>query len=74
MAKKQQKEQKDRYASEVLTDNTKIEYCRNCKDCKFRMSGKDGYKKVYCDIFEAPEFKYSSIINNGDCDFYSKEN
>lgn len=33
------------------------------------MRGKDNWEKGYCDIFEAPEFKYPSIINNEECEF-----
>lgn len=59
---------------DILSDNTKIEYCKQCKNCIHW--DKDGspfgnqYDKACCDMFPYPERKPDFVINNQDeCEF-----
>lgn len=57
----------ERYAGEVLSDNTG-QY-EQCKDCIFR--DMDNYKKVVCDMYQ---LKPSGIRKNAEnCEYYEKE-
>ena len=57
---------------EILTDNTKIKYCQQCKDCV--MWGETVYSNKYdkacCEKFPFPNHKPEYVLNNkGDCPF-----
>ncbi len=63
----------DLHKDEVFTDNTKIEYCKQCKDCKHWNSG-DNFGNVYtkscCAKFKYPDRKPSQVISNtGECQY-----
>ena len=68
----------ERHMDEVLTDNSKIEYCKQCKDCKYRDGGdawSNDYQKSYCAIFSYPTSKPIEVINNkADCAYRKKDN
>lgn len=62
----------DVHKNEVLTDNSKIEYCKQCVKCVFR--DKRGHDRAVCAIYESPSLKPLHVINNqGRCDFYDSE-
>lgn len=62
----------ERMLEETLTDNSKIEYCKQCKDCIFK--DKRGYEKAICMIYENPGYKPLHVINNkGICEYYNNE-
>ena len=59
---------------EVLSDNTKADYCRQCEACTFWGMGDDPYSNRYdkssCLMFPYPEHKPMNVINNkGPCPF-----
>lgn len=61
---------------EQLTDNSKVERCRQCKTCKFNNGGNNWsnkYDKSYCGVFMYPESKPNEVIHNGNCDFYTEK-
>lgn len=66
----------DAHKEEVLTDNSGIEYCKQCKDCIFRDDGtpfSNHYTKSSCMMYQYPNMKPSKVINNkGLCEYYSK--
>ena len=66
-----------RYEEEVLTDNTKIPKCNQCKNCMFRDDGtvySNDYKKSCCTMYQYPGMKPIGVINNTEeCEFYEKE-
>ena len=57
-----------RYMDEVLTDNTRISYCEQCKDCAMWGIGNDPfsneYTKANCAMFPNPDHKPGYVINN----------
>ena len=64
-----------RWTDETLTDNTKISYCEQCKDCAMWGIGDDPfsnrYDKANCAMFPNPEHKPGYIINNhGECPYW----
>lgn len=67
----------DEHKDEVLSDNSKIEYCKQCKDCIFRNDGtafSNHYTKSCCQIFQYPNVKPLQVINNkGVCEYYSNK-
>ena len=56
------------YQDEILTDNTKISYCEQCKDCTLWGIGDDPYQNQYdkanCAMFPNPDHKPGYVINN----------
>lgn len=63
------------HEGEVLTDNTKIKYCRQCKKCRYWGNHDDPfsnkYDKTNCDIYPMPGMKPSEVINNtGSCQYF----
>ena len=54
---------------EVLTDNTKIKRCQQCKDCMMWGKG-DNYSNAYdkssCLMYPYPNFKPLAVINDQD--------
>ena len=58
----------DRHLNEILTDNTKISYCEQCKDCTLWGLGDDPfsneYTKANCAMFPNPDHKPGYVINN----------
>lgn len=65
----------DAHNDEVLTDNSKTEYCKQCKDCMFRDDGtpfSNHYTKSCCMIYPYPGHKPPHVINNnGLCEYFS---
>ena len=62
-----------RHDDEILTDNTKIKYCTQCKDCAFWGNSdafSNKYDKTNCDMFPYPGCKPGYVLNNtGDCQY-----
>lgn len=54
---------------EILTDNTKILRCKQCKDCILWGHGdafSNAYDKSCCDMFVRPNYKPVRIMNDAD--------
>lgn len=68
----------ERMLEETLSDNSKVEYCKQCKDCLFRSDGtvwSNHYTKASCQIYKYPGMKPFRVINNnGLCEYYHNEN
>ena len=60
------------HEGEQFGDNTKVDIFHQCKTCKWRNKGHDGFKKFVCDVYTREDPKPTSILYNGDCDFYEK--
>ena len=64
-----------KHDKEILTDNTKIRYCNQCKNCAFWGNGdafSNAYDKTCCDIYPYPGMKPSEVINNrGECPYWT---
>ena len=62
---------KPRWYDEQMTDNSKIEYCKQCKNCKYWNGGdaySNDYQKTCCAVYPYPSMKPMSVIENkGDC-------
>lgn len=67
------------HKDEVLTDNTKIHYCKQCEHCvnwgnnaqDFRSNMFD---KICCDEYPYPNTKPQYVIDNsGDCPYRSEK-
>lgn len=73
---KEYKTFEERYKDEILSDNSKLENCKQCKDCAFWNDGtvwSNDYKKSCCMIYQYPSCKPMHVINNkGLCEYYSK--
>ena len=57
-----------------LTDNSKIEYCKQCKNCiNWDPNGSpfgNQYDKAFCNMYAYPDGKPPGIINNiENCDY-----
>lgn len=67
----------ERYADEVLSDNTQFEKYRQCKDCIFRDDGtvySNHYTKSSCRMYPYPKFKPLAVMDGSEqCDYYEKE-
>lgn len=67
----------DAHKGEAFADNSKIEYCKICKDYIFRDGGtlfSNHYSKSNCMIYTNPGYKPLHVINNkGLCEYYSKD-
>lgn len=65
----------DVHKDEVLSDNSHVENCKQCKDCLFRDNGtvwSNDYRKSSCMIYKHPDIKPLRVINNnGLCDYYN---
>lgn len=64
----------NRHENEILTDNTKIRYCVQCKECTLWGIGGDPFSNAYdksnCAMFPNPDHKPAYVINNeGQCPF-----
>ena len=62
--------------NEVLTDNTKINYCKQCKDCAYWGNGQDPFSNAYdkcsCDFYPFPSMKPSDVIHNrAKCEYWT---
>lgn len=54
--------------NEIFTDNTKVENCKQCKNC-IHWNKKDTpwankHDKAYCEMFPYPDRKPIGVINN----------
>lgn len=56
MMKKTEPTVTELYADEMLTDNSKISYCEQCKECRFWGNDEEDY--------------FSNKYNKGNCDKY----
>lgn len=59
---------------DILTDNTKIHYCKQCKGCSnWNPNGSpfgNAFDKAYCEIYQYPDAKPPWVINNeDDCEY-----
>ena len=63
----------ERHENEILTDNTKIHYCSQCRDCSYWGNGdafSNRYDKSCCDIDPYPGIKPDAVIHNtGTCEY-----
>lgn len=53
--------------NEILTNNSKIEYCKQCKQCVYWNGGdnfSNKYTKANCQKFVRPKRKPIGVINN----------
>lgn len=64
---------------DILSDNTHIEYCKQCKKCLHWGNNKDdpfsnAYDKAFCDMFPYPDEKKPQVIinNKAACDFFEE--
>ena len=55
------------HADEMLSDNTQIQYCKQCKNCE-NWNGGDAFSnrfdKSSCKVYEYPDCKPVGVINN----------
>jgi len=66
----------ERYGDEILTDNTVLEKCTQCKDCLFWNDGTEysNYRKSSCAIYTYPDMKPLEVMENRErCEYYEKE-
>lgn len=64
----------ERYKDDILSDNTGIKRCDQCKDCRFWGNGDDAfsnqYDKTSCDKYPYPAYKPAFVRDNeGECVF-----
>lgn len=75
--KKKEKSLEDRLANDILSDNTQLPKCTQCKTCAFRDDGtvySSDYRKASCKAYPHPQFKPIAVMNNTEnCEFYEKE-
>ena len=68
----------ERYGDEILSDNSKVKNCKQCKNCAFRDDGtvwSNHYSKSNCQIYQYPSCKPMRVINNtGVCEYYNEDN
>ena len=76
---KEKKTLEERYADDILTDNTALDKYQQCKTCLFRdrtaVKGIEcGYQKGNCEMFEYPDFKPDDVMRNrANCEYYEKQ-
>jgi len=67
----------EQHDGEIFTDNTKIEKCKQCKDCMYQSDGTvytNNYQKCSCLIYQHPEMKPDYVRHNtGKCEHYEKD-
>jgi len=67
----------ERWDDEILTDNTKLNKCEQCKTCAYRDNGdvwSNDYRKACCQVYEYPDHKPSYVFDNTeDCEYYEPE-
>ncbi len=69
----------ERYADDVLMDNTKLPKFEQCRDCVFRrikINGNtiDDYRRGSCAIYPAPKMKPMELYRGKEpCEYYEKE-
>lgn len=65
------------HESEILSDNTKIGYCRQCRDCVFWDGGdlySNQYDKASCKMYPFPDHKPMDVMHNrADCPYRIEE-
>jgi hypothetical protein len=65
----------ERWDEEVLSDNTQIENCKQCKSCEYQDGGtpfSNHYTKSSCQMYAYPKMKPIEVIDNeGDCPYFS---
>lgn len=73
----EKKSLEERYADEVLSDNTQFEKYHQCKNCIFRDDGtvySNNYQKGCCRMYPYPQSKpYEVMVNQIKCEYYEKE-
>lgn len=73
---KEKKTLSERLANDILSDNSNIEYCKQCKNCIFRDNGdvwSNHYTKSNCQMFKYPGLKPSEVINNKKICLYKED-
>lgn len=63
----------DAHEGEIFTDNSKIKYCDDCKNCIYRSDGTiwtNDYRKAYCAKYPYPTPKPIEVINNEACELW----
>lgn len=79
MAKDKDLTLEERYADDILTDNTQFDNYKQCKNCAFRdktaVRGVEcGWKKGVCEIYQYPGWKPHEIMRNREvCEFHIKD-
>ena len=67
----------ERLSDDILSDNTQLSKCEQCKNCIFRDDGtvySNDYRKSSCRIYPYPQFKPLGVMNNTEqCEFYEQE-
>ena len=69
----------ERYADDILTDNSSLNKYSQCKKCIFRdkttVSGEEcGWEKGCCRMYPYPKFKPNDVmLNKVECEYYEKE-
>lgn len=77
--KKEEKTLEERYADDVLTNNTALNKYEQCKNCAFRdktaVQGEEcGWYKGNCEIFPYPDFKPNDVMLNRElCEYKVKD-
>lgn len=74
--KKEKKTLSERLANDILSDNSNIEYCKQCKNCIFRDNGdvwSNHYTKCNCQMFKYPGLKPIEVINNEKICLYKED-
>lgn len=62
----------DTHEDEILTDNSKIDYCKQCVKCIFK--DERGHDRAVCMIYKSPGHKPLHVINNnGICEYFNDE-
>lgn len=66
----------ERWNEEVLSDNSQIENCKQCKSCAYQNDGtvwSNHYTKSSCQKFPYPDMKPIEVIDNeADCPEYKE--
>ena len=67
----------ERYGGEVLSDNSDVENCKQCKDCLYQIGLTDfsnNYQKTSCAVYEYPDMKPLGVMENRErCEYYEKD-
>lgn len=67
----------ERLSHDILSDNTQISKCEQCKTCIFRNDGtvySNDYRKASCRMYPHPRFKPLAVMNNTEnCEYYEQE-
>lgn len=66
----------ERYADDILSDNTHRNICRQCKNCRFWGNADDPFRNAYdkacCDMYPYPSYKPQGVVDNTEACEYKK--